>query len=89
MKTTIAILEPVVEKMRGKVKSKSAHVVDSRETEGGETVHIDQVYSIDSVLKSNTNRRVRQPIGAKSKVPVTFSVIYPNLHTLEYTCANV
>ena len=38
LKNTIAVLEPVVEKMRGKVKTKSAHVVDSRDNEGGETV---------------------------------------------------
>ena len=35
LKNTIAVLEPVVEKMRGKVKTKSAHVVDSRDNKGG------------------------------------------------------
>ena len=63
LKTTIAALEPVVEKMRGKVKSKSAHIVDSRDNEGGEPVHVDQVYSVDSRLKSSGrwwNRNFRQ-----------------------------
>ena len=31
LKTTIAVLEPIVEKMKGNVKPKSAHVVDSRD----------------------------------------------------------
>ena len=53
LKTTIAVLEPVVEKMRGKVKPKSTHVVDSRDNDGGEPVHIDHVYSVDSRLKSS------------------------------------
>ena len=48
-----AVLEPVVEKMRGKAKSKSTHVVDSRGNEGGEPVQVDHVYSIDSRLKSS------------------------------------
>ena len=52
LKNTIGVLEPVVEKMRGKVKTKSAHVVDSRDNEGGETVQVDHVYSVDSRLKS-------------------------------------
>ena len=47
LKTTIALLEPVVEKMRGKAKPKSTHVVDSRDNDGGKPVHIDHVYSID------------------------------------------
>ena len=38
LKTTIAVLEPVIKKMRGKVKLKSTQVVDSRDVEGGEPV---------------------------------------------------
>ena len=53
LKNTIAVLEQVVKKMRGKVKPKSAHVVHSRDTEGGESVQIDHVYSVDSRLKSS------------------------------------
>ena len=53
LKNTIAVLEPVVEKMRVKVKTKSVHVVDSRDNEGGEAVQIDHVYSVDSRLKSS------------------------------------
>ena len=52
LKNTIAVLEPVVEKMRDKVKMKSAHVVDSRDNKGGETVQIDHLYSVHSRLKS-------------------------------------
>ena len=52
LKNTIAVLELVIEKMRGKVKPKSAHVVDSWDTEGGESLQIDHVYSVDSRLKS-------------------------------------
>ena len=37
--------------MRGKVKPKSTHVVDSRSNEGGKPVQMDHVYSIDSRLK--------------------------------------
>ena len=37
LKTTIAVLKPVVEKMKGKVKPKSAHVVDTRDKEEGES----------------------------------------------------
>ena len=50
--------------MRGKVKTKSAHVVDSRDNEGGEAVQIDHVYSVDSRLKSSGrwwNRSLRFP----------------------------
>ena len=64
LKTTIAVLEPFVEKMRGKAKPKSTHVVDSRGNEGGEPVQVDPVYSIDSRLKSSGrwwNRSFRFP----------------------------
>ena len=53
MKTTIAVLKPVVEKMKGKVKPKSAHVVDSRDKEKGESGHLDHVYSVDSRLTTS------------------------------------
>ena len=64
LKTTIVVLEPVVEKMRRKVKPKSTHVVDSRDVEGGEPVQVDHVYSVDSRLKSSGrwwNRSLRFP----------------------------
>ena len=51
LKNTNVGPEPVVEKMRGKMKTKSAHVVDSRDNKGGESVQIDHVYSEDSWLK--------------------------------------
>ena len=71
LKTTIAVLEPVVEKMRGKAKPKSTHVVNSRSNEEGEPVHVDHVYSIDSRLKSsgrwwNRNFRSRAPVWGTS-----------------------
>ena len=53
LKTTIAVLEPVVEKVKGKVKTKSAHVVDSGNKEDGEPGHLDWVYSIDSRLTTS------------------------------------
>ena len=39
--------------MRGKVKSKLAHVLDSRDNENGENQQVDHVYSMDSRLKSS------------------------------------
>ena len=53
LKTTIAVLEPVVEKMKGKVKSKSVHVVDLGNKDDGEAGHLDHVYSIDSRLTTS------------------------------------
>ena len=53
--------------MRGKVKTKSAHVMDSRDNENGENIQIDHVYCMDSWLKSsgrwwNRDRRFPCPI---------------------------
>ena len=53
LKNTIALLEPNLEKMRGKVKTKLAHVLDSRDNENGENQQVDHVYSVDSRLKSS------------------------------------
>ena len=40
LNNTIVVLEPLVEKMKGKVKSKTVHVIDSQEV--GATTEIQQ-----------------------------------------------
>ena len=51
LKNTIAVLELVVEKLKTKVKTKSAQVMDSRDTEAGENQQVDHMYIVDSRLK--------------------------------------
>ena len=52
-KTTIAVLEPVVEKLKAKPRVKSAHVVDSEDREDSDLRSWDQLYVIDNRLTSS------------------------------------
>ena len=64
LKNTIAVLELVVEKLKTKVKTKSAQVMDSRDTEAGENQQVDHMYIVDSRLKWSGrwwNRDLRFP----------------------------
>ena len=54
LRNSIAVLEPVVEKLRGKPRTKAVHTVDSSETENTTTTTkpVGYIYAVDSRLMS-------------------------------------
>ena len=53
LKNMISVLEPIVDKLKTKVKTKSAHVMDFRDVKVGKNQQVDHVYVLDSQFKSS------------------------------------